>query len=102
MKILFKKIKTISEKYCKLPLTIVYTDSHMDGVKALVEVKGKEAFLYVNIFKVKTPEDIIEAIAHEIAHVNIFEAGGKINFHGVKHFGESKYLFEKMMEDYNA
>jgi predicted SprT family Zn-dependent metalloprotease len=101
-KILFKKIKKISEKYSELPLTIVYTDTHMDNVKALVEVRNDEALLYVNIFKSKTPEEIIEAIAHEIAHVNIFVRGGKINSHGVKHLNESDFLNIKIMEEYNA
>lgn len=101
-KILFKKIKQISQKYSQVPLTIVYTDTHMDNVKALVEVKGDEAFLYVNIFKSKSAEEIIKAIAHEIAHINVYKQGGRINYHGVKHLNEMEYLYEKMMEEYNA
>jgi len=101
-KILFKKIKKIANKYSALPLIIVYTDVHMDHIRALVEVKGEDIFLYVNIFKNKTSTDILEAIAHEIAHVNIFKAGGKINFHGIRHLNETEYLLNKFMEEYYA
>jgi Zn-dependent peptidase ImmA (M78 family) len=72
-KIKLRKLKTITEEIVNKKVNITCTTMFniKDERKAVVSFNDTVASIVINSNKIKTAEDVIDAVSHEIAHVYI-------------------------------
>lgn len=70
MKIKWGRLKNIASKLSGRKVVInLTTDNGMKGYNALVDFNSDEATIYLNGNKCKSLDMVIDAVAHELAHV---------------------------------
>lgn len=92
----WKKLKRIASNLVgrEVSLTLT-TDSSMDGYFALAEFNESKVLIIINGNKCKSIDEIIESIAHEIAHVIINN-----NQHTNEHEKTWRIIQEEMKRKY--
>jgi len=68
-KIKLKKLKRISEKITNIKVNITMTTAINDERKAVVIFNKKNADIVINGNKIKEINDVIDGVAHELAHI---------------------------------
>ena len=98
-KIKFKKLKNIAERIAEKPVNITSTTMFdaKDERKAVVTFNKSRVDIVINSLRIKSVEDVIEAISHEIAHVRI--GSDKHNDEFAKLWNE---LYSKIRVEYIA
>jgi len=97
-KIKLQKLKTIVEKITSRKVNITYTTmfEQGDNRKAVVTFNNIEANIVINSSNIKSVEDIIDAVAHETAHIIL-----GTNEHSKRFLAKWNELFAEIKSKYS-
>ncbi|GEA15502.1 hypothetical protein E308F_17460 [Moorella sp. E308F] len=94
-KIRWLRIKQAAEKIACRPVSIHGSTDLPPHLRAAVDATEERVDIALNFQHVKSAEDVLAAVAHELAHV---VAG--ISHHGGRFEAVWKEIKERLMEDY--
>lgn len=97
-KIKWKKLKKISKEICKKQVDITLTTIEEEGenVRAATVFNSKGAHIVINGNKIKSVDDIINSISHELSHIVLGN-----NNHDDRFYTEWNRIYSTINIEYN-